>query len=92
MTHQAKSQDTSPPCVYELKTWAQDQLHQELSSLVKRLIKHDIDLQFAKKALETHYIEEVLQSHEGNIGHTAKTLGIHRNTLSKRIRELKIAL
>lgn len=69
-----------------------DQLHTKLDSLVRSLIKHDIDLKYARKELETAYIREVLKKHQGNIGAAAKALGVHRNTLSKHIKELKITV
>lgn len=69
-----------------------EQLHQRMASLVGDLIKYDIDLGFAKNELESLYIKEVLRENDGNIGNTAKALSIHRNTLSKRMRDLKITV
>ena len=77
--------DSPPEPVY---TW--DPLHHKLTSLVSDLIANHIDLQFAKKELETAYIREILKANKGNIGMSAKVLGIHRNTLSKRLKELDI--
>ena len=65
-------------------------LHTQLTALVTELVRHKVDLQFAKRELESLYIREMLDANEHNIGRTAVSLGIHRNTLSKRIRELKI--
>lgn len=67
-------------------------MHHKLSELVAELINNNIDLQFAKKELESTYIQQILQQHNGNIGLSAKALGMHRNTLSKRIKDLKIAV
>ncbi len=67
------------------------QLNRKLTALVEELIQCNIDLHFAQKELEATYIEEILKSHEGNIGQSATALGMHRNTLSKRIKALKIA-
>ncbi|MDJ0837975.1 MAG: helix-turn-helix domain-containing protein [Acidobacteriota bacterium] len=67
-----------------------EQLHHKLDHLVRALVSNDIDLQFAKQQLEHAYIREVLKAHQGNIGRTAQALGVHRNTLSKRIKDLKI--
>jgi len=66
------------------------QLHRKMSSLVDELITRKVDLQFAKKELEAAYIKEILKANLGNIGHSAKALGMHRNTLSKRLKELRI--
>lgn len=65
-------------------------MHQKLSEFVTDLIEHDIDLQFAKRQLEKAYIQEILLRNHSNIGKSAKKLGIHRNTLAKRIRDLEI--
>lgn len=67
-------------------------MHQKLSELVFELIEHDVDLQFAKRQLETAYIQEILTRNQGSIGKSATKLGIHRNTLAKRIRDLNIEL
>ncbi len=82
---------TSPPDAKKT-TRNNDPLNQKLASLVRELIKHHIDLQFAKKELESLYIREVLRIHGGHIGQSATALGMHRNTLSKRIKALKIPL
>ena len=87
------SSEHPPPStepVHKLNRGVKDRLHQKLSSLVVDLVHHDIDLQFAKKELESVYIREILNANKGNIGLSAKALGMHRNTLSKRIKELKI--
>jgi DNA-binding NtrC family response regulator len=65
-------------------------VHRKLYDLVTDLIENDVDLNFAKKQFEATFIKEVLDRNGGNIGKTAKQLGMHRNTLSKRIRDLEI--
>lgn len=66
-------------------------LHRYLVEFVDVLIQHEIDLNFAKRELESCYIRQILTQHDGHIGHSAKELGMHRNTLSKRMKELGIA-
>ena len=70
--------------------WSDGQLHHKLISLVGDLVHHGIDLNFAKKEMEAMYICEILRAHNGNIGSSAKALGMHRNTLSRRLKELQI--
>lgn len=70
--------------------WSENQLHMKLSSLVNDLVHHNIDLHFARRELESMYISAVLRANHGNIGTTARALGMHRNTLSRRIKELQI--
>ncbi|MCB1041654.1 MAG: hypothetical protein KDC35_01865 [Acidobacteria bacterium] len=72
-----------------IKTKPQN-LHSHLTSFVDLLIDHQIDLGFAKRELETCYIRRILEDNQGHIGKSAASLGMHRNTLSKRIKELEI--
>lgn len=65
-------------------------MHEKLSELVTDLIDNSIDLNFAKRQLEAAYIQEILQRNEGNISKSAQVLGIHRNTLTKRMRDLQL--
>lgn len=57
---------------------------------MEALFQHQVDLEFAKTQLEARYIHKVLERHNGNISQSARTLGIHRNTLAKRIRDLDV--
>jgi len=72
--------------------WAEGRLHHKLASLVGDLVKHNVDLQFAKKELESLYIQAILRDNNGNIGLSARSLGMHRNTLSKHIKDLNIVI
>ena len=38
----------------------------------------------------SHFIARVVRSCEGNLGKAASTLGVHRNTLTRKLQELKI--
>lgn len=67
-----------------------DMLYRSLDHFVGGLLKNSIDLNFARQELDYVYIREVLKTNGGNIGRAAKMLGMHRNTLSKRIKELNI--
>lgn len=69
-----------------------DELRHSLAQFVNGLIRYNIDLNYARNELDYFYISEVLRHNGGNIGRAAKTMGMHRNTLSKRIRELNIAV
>lgn len=73
-----------------LESKRQERLNNKLSSLVNELVQNGIDLQFAKRELESAYIKRILHLHDGNIGASALSLGMHRNTLSKRLRDLDI--
>lgn len=75
---------------HPLNSNERDDLHQSLSHFVGGLIRHKIDLDFARKKLDYVYISEVLRNHDGHIGRAAESMGMHRNTLSKRIKDLNI--
>ena len=65
-------------------------MHQKLADLVSDLINKGIDLNFAKRELESAYIRAILSRHNGHLGKSANALGMHRNTLAKRLRDLEI--
>lgn len=75
----------------QAKRGQHQQLNSHLQEFVDVLIEHQIDLNFAKQALESFYIRRILQKNNGHIGRSATELGMHRNTLSKRIKELSIS-
>ncbi len=53
-------------------------------------VDRPIDASFVPRTLrevEARHIAEVLQATRGRIGEAAKLLGVHRNTLTRKIRE-----
>jgi transcriptional regulator with PAS, ATPase and Fis domain len=65
-------------------------LHSRLSTVVDEMIQNKIDLKLALQEMEAMYIQKVLRQNEGNISLTALRLGLHRNTLTRKIRQLSI--
>lgn len=65
-------------------------LHEQLTLFVDLLLEHRVDLDFAKRELEAQYIRRIMAQNNGHIGNSARALGVHRNTLTKRIRDLDI--
>ena len=61
-----------------------------LERLVGEMVDKGIRYDDAQREFEKRFIARVLQVHDGNLGHAAKTLGIHRNTLTRKLQELKI--
>ena len=61
-----------------------------LERLVGEMVDKGIRYDDAQREFETRFIARVLQVHEGNLGHTAKTLGIHRNTLTRKMAEYRL--
>jgi Fis family transcriptional regulator, factor for inversion stimulation protein len=63
---------------------------QQLEALVTEMVEKGILFAEAKREFEKKFIIRVLQQHRGNLSRAAKDLRIHRNTLGKKIDELKI--
>ena len=56
-----------------------------LHDLVVEMVAKGIPLDMAKHEFERAYLEAVLAEHDGNQSAAARQLGIHRNTLSKKL-------
>jgi DNA-binding NtrC family response regulator len=61
-----------------------------LEQLVAEMVDKGIRYQDAQREFEKHFIVRVVTNCDGNLGKAAVTLGIHRNTLARKFRELKI--
>ena len=57
----------------------------KLESLIEEMLDGQILLDEAVAEFERLYIEKALARHKKHLTNTAKVLGIHRNTLSKRV-------
>jgi DNA-binding NtrC family response regulator len=60
-------------------------MRDKLRNLVAELVRGGVPLEMACREFERVYIEEVLASHAGNQSAAARELGIHRNTLSRKL-------
>ena len=65
-------------------------MKQQLEALIVEMVDKGIRFSDAKREFEKKFIAKVLQQHRGNLSRAAKDLRIHRNTLGKKIDELKI--
>ena len=63
---------------------------QQLEALVSEMVEKGILFADAQREFEKRFIARVLERHSGNLSRAAKDLGIHRNTLGKKIGEYKI--
>lgn len=61
-------------------------LHKRLDKLVGEMVEGGIRLEDAVRELETLYLRRVLDRTDGNQTRAAELLGIHRNTLRKKLR------
>ena len=60
-------------------------MRKQLEALVEMMLDGQILLDEAVAEFEKVYIEKALSRHRKHLSNTAKILGIHRNTLSKRV-------
>ncbi len=65
---------------------------QQLDDLVTEMVDRGILFPDAKREFEKRFITRVLARHRGNVSKAAEDLRIHRNTLGKKIEDLKITL
>ena len=62
-------------------------IHNRLENLVEEMLEGQILLEEAMSKFEKLYIKKALVRHKQHLSKTAAVLGIHRNTLSKRVAE-----
>ena len=62
-------------------------MKQQLDSLVTEMIEKGILFVDARREFEKRFLSRMLQRHQGNLSKAARDLGIHRNTLGKKIEE-----
>ena len=60
-------------------------IHNRLENLVEEMLEGHILLEEAIAEFEKLYIKKALARHKQHLSKTATVLGIHRNTLSKRV-------
>ena len=63
-----------------------DQLERLIDELVSRGVRYDD----AQREFEKKFIARVLHRADGNLGKAADQLGMHRNTLSRKISEYRL--
>jgi DNA-binding NtrC family response regulator len=61
---------------------------EELESLVNQMIERGILFTDAVSEFEKRFIKRMLEKQNGNHSKTATALGIHRNTLSRKVDDL----
>ena len=61
-----------------------------MEKLIARMVETGMFFPDAVSEFEKRYIRKVLEVSEGNQSQAAKTLGIHRNTLGRKVEEYKL--
>jgi DNA-binding NtrC family response regulator len=67
-------------------------VREKLDALAIEMFDRGIRLEDALHELERRFISRALQTCDGSIGEAAGRLGIHRNTLSRKMEEYKLRL
>lgn len=65
-------------------------MHKLLEQLVSQMVEKGIHYDDALREFDRRFIAEVMDKTDGNLTKAANTLGVHRNTLARKIKELKI--
>lgn len=69
-----------------------ENLNGRLRQIVDELVRNGLTLEQARREFEKQFIVSSLEANDFNIGRSARTLGIHRNTLRNKTSGLDIDL
>ena len=65
-------------------------MRDQLERLVDEMVDRGIHYGDAQREFEKRFIARVLLKAEGNLGQAADLLGMHRNTLSRKVAEYRL--
>ena len=65
-------------------------MNEKLDRLIDEMVERGIRFPEATREFERRFISKVLAKSDGNLSKAADALGVHRNTLSRKITELRI--
>jgi len=65
-------------------------MREQLERLVDEMVTKGIRYDEAQREFEKKFIMHVLQRADGNLGKAADLLGIHRNTLARKMTEYRL--
>ena len=65
-------------------------MREQLEKLIDEMVEKGIRYADARREFERRFIARVLASSHGNLCRAAERLGMHRNTLSRKIGELRL--
>lgn len=61
-----------------------------LEQLVGEMVEKEIRYEDAQREFEKRFITRVVEASAGNLCRAAETLGMHRNTLARKMKTLKV--
>jgi len=65
-------------------------MNEKLERLVEEMVTRGIRFADASREFERRFISRVLSDSDGNLSKAASVLGIHRNTLSRKMTEHRL--
>jgi len=65
-------------------------LREQLERLVDDMVTRGVRYEDAQREFEKRFVARVLRDADGNLGKAADLLGMHRNTLSRKITEYRL--
>jgi Fis family transcriptional regulator len=65
-------------------------VNERLERLIEEMVQKGIRFTDANREFERRYISRVLAQSDGNLSKAAEVLGIHRNTLSRKMADHRI--
>lgn len=65
-------------------------MKEQLERLVDEMVARGVRYEDAHREFEKKFILHVLQKADGNLGKAADLLGMHRNTLSRKMSEYRL--
>ncbi|MES1242838.1 MAG: helix-turn-helix domain-containing protein [Acidobacteriota bacterium] len=71
---------------------AEQNLNGRLLLIVDELVRRGVTLEQARREFERQFIVASLKSNRGNFCRSARSLGVHRNTLRNKLSDLGIAV
>ena len=65
-------------------------MREQLDSLVQQMLDRGVRYDDARREFEKVFISRALQRSKGSVGEAAELLGIHRNTVARKMAEYRI--
>ena len=65
-------------------------MREQLDTLIDEMFSKGILYEDARQEIERRFIARALARADGNLGRAARLLGIHRNTLSRKVAEYRL--
>ena len=65
-------------------------MREQLDRIVAEMVEKGVHFDDAQREFERRFIAKVVAHCDGNIGRAAEALGMHRNTLTRKVAALKI--